>query len=407
MGPSHTLMSTIQRLEVFSLELPFRREFRTARGVVGSATRGRTVVLVKLTGSDGTIGWGEGSPVAGWSPETVESVVGALVHHFGPAVLGLPVADFAGLHAAMDGAIASLWGASMPIARAALDIAAHDAVGKQQGRSVRDLLVIPGQAPVPDSLTLSWTVTGGTPETVRESLEEAREAGYANANIKVGAKDLGWDLQLCALGREAFPAGFLWGDANGAFPPESAVERARALTALDLLEQPVAPDRISAAAAVVEAVPIPVALDESITGVTPLEELLHYRALSAFALKVTRTGGLWPSRQCGQLARRHGLPLVSSGLTDAAVAFAANAHLAAAMGVERPYALNGPQFLADDIAAVPLPRVGDRVSVPELPGLGIEVDEDKVRYLAKGAWVMAAESPGAAQPSFLRAHYVE
>jgi muconate cycloisomerase len=72
-------------------------------------------------------------------------------------------------------------------------------------------------------------------------------------------------------------------------------------------------------------------------------------------------------------------------LTDAGVGFAANVQLAAAYGVSRPCALNGPQFLGDDILATRLPQEDDVVRVPDRPGLGIEVDEAKVRRLVEHA----------------------
>jgi len=69
---------------------------------------------------------------------------------------------------------------------------------------------------------------------------------------------------------------------------------------------------------------IPLALDEPVTGPAALYELLSGRCLSALALKVTRTGGLLPSRRCADMAEAAGLLLVSSGLTDAGIGFAAN-----------------------------------------------------------------------------------
>ena len=193
-----------------------------------------------------------------------------------------------------------------------------------------------------------------------------------------------WDLQLCALVRSAFPDGFLWADANGGFPPHEAHQRMHALVdaGVDLLEQPVAPDRPDVSAQIAAASPIPIALDESISGPVPLLTMIKQNALTAYTFKVTRTGGLWPNRICASMADAAGFMLVCSGLTECSVAFAASVHLAAAWNVEHPCALNGPQFLTDDIAATALPREGDAVLLTGDPGLGIEVDEDKVRHLA-------------------------
>jgi muconate cycloisomerase len=372
-------MPTIDSIEVFSFTLPFKGLFRTSKGTVGSAATGRPIVLTKLTASDGTVGWGEGSPSHTWSPETRESVVGALEDHFIPAVIGKPLADFDGLHAAMDGAIAPLWGLSMPIARAAIDVAAHDALARHYGVPLYDVL---GQRRA-DRVRLSWTVTGGTPEEVADSLHEAEERGYLSCNVKVGGAKA-WDLELCALVKRAFPDGFLWADANGGFPPHEAHQRMHALVdaGVDLLEQPVAPDRPDVSAQIAAASPIPIALDESISGPVPLLTMIKQNALTAYTFKVTRTGGLWPNRICASMADAAGFMLVCSGLTECSVAFAASVHLAAAWGVTHPCALNGPQFLTDDIAAKVLPREGDAVLLTGDPGLGIEVDEDKVRQLA-------------------------
>jgi muconate cycloisomerase len=372
-------MPTIENIEVFSFTLPFKGLFRTSRGTVGSAAAGRPIVLTKLTASDGTVGWGEGSPSHTWSPETRESVVSVLEDHLVPAVIGTSLADFDGLHTAMNGAIAPLWGLSMPIARAAIDVAAHDALARHYGVPLVDLL---GHRRA-DRVRLSWTVTGGTAAEVEDSLQEAAEREYQSCNVKVGGA-MDWDAQLCEMVQNAFPDGFLWADANGGFPPHEAHQRLHSLVnaGVDLLEQPVAPDRPDVAAQITAVAPIPIALDESISGPVPLLTMIKQDALTAFTFKVTRTGGLWPSRICASLADTAGFMLVCSGLTECSVAFAASIHLSAAWGVSHPCALNGPQFLTDDIAASSLPRDGDAVLIGDDPGLGIEVDEDKVRHLA-------------------------
>ncbi len=372
-------MPTIESIEVFSFTLPFAGLFRTSRGTVGSAATGRPIVLTKLTASDGTIGWGEGSPSHTWSPETRESVVSVLEDHFIPAVIGLPLANFDRLHAAMNGAIAPLWGLSMPIARAAIDVATHDALARHYGVPLSDVLGHrrAGRA------RLSWTVTGSTSDEIADSLSEAHERGYRSCNVKVGGS-LEWDVQMCEVVKRACPDGFLWADANGGFPPHEAHQRMRALVdaGVDLLEQPVAPDRPDVSAQIAAVSPVPIALDESISGPVPLLTMIKLNALTAYTFKVTRTGGLWPAHLCAALADTAGLMLVCSGLTECSVAFAASVQLAAAWGIEHPCALNGPQFLTDDIAAKALPREGDAVLLTDDPGLGIEVDEDKVRHLA-------------------------
>jgi len=369
-------MSEIAALEAIAVRLPMTAAFATSRGCVGSPGTGREVVLVRLTDAAGRAGWGEAGPVPAWSPETLGSVLDALRHHLAAAVIGRDPGDLAGLHAAMDAGIAPGPGRGMPIAKAGVDLAAHDLVGRRLGLPLWRLL---GRRGAP-TVRLSWTLLGADP---LESLRQGRAAGFRNFNLKVGGPEgPRADADRVRAVRAEAPGAFLWADANGGYAAHRALPAARALAAAgaDVLEQPLPPHALRACHELVAAGVLPIALDESVTAPEDLAEALGAGALDLLTLKVTRTGGLHPSRICAEMALAHGLGLLSSGLTDAGLAFAANVALAAAFGLERPCALNGPQLLGDDVLAAPLQRDGDVVSVADAPGLGVEVDADKVAF---------------------------
>ena len=369
-------MNAIAEVEAFAVRLPMLQHFATSRGAVGTPDLGRVLVLVQLVDEGGRIGWGEAGPIPHWSPETPVSVLDAVRHHLGPALTGRDPADLAGLHAAMDAAIAPGRGRGMPIAKAGIDLAAHDLLGRRLGVPLWQLL---GRRGLP-VVRLSWTVLGPDPAA---SVRQGLEAGFAHFNVKVGL-DVARDADLVRSVRSlAGPSAFVWADANGGYAPHEGARAARALAdaGADVLEQPLPPNTLWACQALVAANILPIALDEGVTAPEELAEAATMRALEVFVLKATRTGGLWPSRTCGELAVAHGLGLLSSGLTDGGLGFAANVGLAAAFGLQRPCALNGPQLLADDGLAAGLHRDGDVVRAPEGPGLGVELDGDKVaRY---------------------------
>ena len=73
--------------------------------------------------------------------------------------------------------------------------------------------------------------------------------------------------------------------------------------------------------------------------------------LDGVAMKPSRCGGLTSSRQQIELLERHGLMWLGSGLTDPDISLAATLQLYAAYGLNRPAALNGPQFLIDHVLA--------------------------------------------------------
>ena len=96
-------------------------------------------------------------------------------------------------------------------------------------------------------------------------------------------------------------------------------------------------------------------------------------------LKPARTAGLFDARRQVEYLERNSMMFLGSGLTDPDVALAAALVLYSAYGLKYPAALNGPQFLAGSFLKKPLAVEDGSIRVPTGPGLGVEVDEGKVR----------------------------
>jgi muconate cycloisomerase len=103
--------------------------------------------------------------------------------------------------------------------------------------------------------------------------------------------------------------------------------------------------------------------------------------LDGVAMKPARCGGLWSNRRQIELCRERGLLWLGSGLTDPDISLAATLALYCAFGLDRPAALNGPQFLTEEVLVTPLRIENGTAFPPEGPGLGIEIDEEKLRAL--------------------------
>jgi muconate cycloisomerase len=125
-----------------------------------------------------------------------------------------------------------------------------------------------------------------------------------------------------------------------------------------------------------------IALDEAAMGLPLVIELIRREAVEGLVIKVNKTGGLYYARQFCDLARNAGLRLIGSGLMDAPIGFAASVHLFAAYGIDYPCDLNGPQHIAEDYLAEPLPMEGKFALVPQRPGIGVVMDEAKLRKFA-------------------------
>ena len=106
----------IERIDVFPLRYPLTGHFKFFAGARGET--GRAAVIVKLTASNGTVGWGQSVPIEKWSDETLEGATIALRDYFAPALIGHDPGDIPGAHAIMDRTIAPAFSTGMPIARA-------------------------------------------------------------------------------------------------------------------------------------------------------------------------------------------------------------------------------------------------------------------------------------------------
>ncbi|MBL8236082.1 MAG: hypothetical protein JNM66_01580 [Bryobacterales bacterium] len=339
----------------------------------------RPCVFVKITCEDGTFGWGQSVPTHTWSYETPESVTTALRGYLAPALIGRNPTDIGGAHALMNRAIAASFSTGMPIAKAGVDLALHDIAGKLAGKSVAALWE---RKPL-ERVTLSWTVNVKSVEEAKGLLDAGRGLGYRHFNIKV-APDPKFDVELAAAVRKYAKDSFLWADANGGYDTKSALFAAPRLAAVgvNVLEQPVAPNRLSGLAALKKQGALPVILDEGVVSVTDLEEFHQLGLLDGVAMKPARTAGLWDARAQVEYLERNRLLFLGSGLTDPDVSLAASLLLYGAYGLARPAALNGLQFLAGSFLKTPFKLEDGALRVPTGPGLGVEVDEEKVRKAA-------------------------
>ncbi len=372
--------SKIERIDLFPVRYSMAGYFKFFEGAQGAP--GRAAVIIKVTTDDGKVGWGQSVPISKWSYETLETATICLRDYYTPVLIGRDPTDIDGALKAMDLAIAPGFSTGMPITRAGIDIALHDLLGKIHGKSLHELW----GKPAPEPLLLSWTVNVTKLDDVEKVMEEGRKRGYNNFNIKV-APDPAFDVELAKAVRRGAPDGFLWADANCGYDPETALQAAPKLAdvGVDILEAPIRPNRISGYQALKKQGALPILMDEGVVSPVDLEEFIKLGMLDGMAMKPARCGGLASNKHQIELCEKHGLMWVGSGLTDPDISFAATLALYGAYGLKKPAALNGPQFLADQVLKEPIKVENGFAYAPEGPGLGIEVDEEKVVELMKSS----------------------
>jgi L-alanine-DL-glutamate epimerase-like enolase superfamily enzyme len=360
----------IQRVEVFGVAVPlvgpgFRNAYITKK-VQKSA-------LVRLTAADGTVGLGNIDPSPGYSVESIEQSLVALRGRLAPLVQGLDAGNPHLLVRAMDEALAGYLDA-----KAAIEMACIDLLARRLGIPVHQYL---GGAVTRQLRFNAWI--GIVPPD--EAAAEARkwfDRGFRSAKIKVGG-GIQADRDRVQAVREAVGPGMaLRADANAGYSVEDGIALGRLLEpfGMQLLEQPVADDDLAGMAKVRQAIGIPVMADESITDHASLIDVIRADCADIVKLKVMKQGGFLKCRRMLETASAAGLKVVIGHGFGLGVNTVAEIMLAATSdSVLEGLECVGPLKTADDIVTRRLDLGSGQLELPDGPGLGVELDEAKVR----------------------------
>jgi len=368
----------IKRIETIAVSLPMVKPLKMAFEEVKSAEN----VLARVETDDGIVGWGGAGAAPTMTGETVASMAAA-IRYLAPKLEGMPLDDIAQV---MTRAGNYLFGNNS--AKSVIEIALHDALGRARRKPVHDLL---GSKRRDRVAILRMVGTGkGLAADVEDALRGKAE-GHVAFKIKVGVADPREDAErtrrICAAldGNGGF---LICADANQGWTPEQAIAYVRGVadTALAYFEQPVAAHDIEGMAAVARASRVKIGCDEGLHSIDDLKRHHEAGAASGFSLKTIKLGGMRPVMDAGLLCEKLGMKVnLASKMAETGINTAALLHLAAALPAVDWGVGFSSQYLVDDILKTPLSFAGGHVSVPTGPGLGIEVDEAKVRRYAREA----------------------
>lgn len=331
--------------------------------------RRREGVLLRLLG-DGVEGWGEASPLPGFSRESVEEAARQL-SELAAAMQGReistegirPVGALAAELDELDPA---------PSARFALELAVCNLGAARRKEPLPELL-----APRPAAAVAVNGLLSGTAENVLAEARRMRDAGYEAVKLKVGGGSVGEDLDLARAASEEIGGGIaLRLDANRAWSFEGAAKFARRIAGIPLeyVEEPLAdPAGLPKLAADYG---LPVALDESLEGMEP-GELAGHRYARAAILKPTLLGGISRTLRLAWEARNLGIVPIVSSAYETGVGTLALVALAAATG-GAPAGLDTYRRLGADVLRPSLELPAPRLYVRELFAVRRELDRGRL-----------------------------
>ncbi len=377
-------MSAIRRLEVLPVSLVLVEPYRMAMAV----QRRADYVLFRLETDDGRVGIGEAAPFMGESEETQAGIVATARAYLAPALVGLDPFDLEAIHDRMDAVLPGHL-----FAKGGVDIALHDLIGKRLGVPVFRLLGGRYRERVPLSGGPIGFVEG--PEAAAERAARLVAAGFRTVKLKIGMPD-GRDEETVRAVREAIgPRVELRLDANQAFTADRAVPLLRRLERYDpaLFEQPVPAWDLDGLARCAAALDVPVMADEPVSTPIDVLRIAERRAADIVKIKVMRSGGLFRARKVCAVAEAAGIPVVVGSGHESSIGVAAELHLAVATRAI-PYAgeMVGHMRLVEELVATPIRVDAGEAAPPPLPGLGVDLLEERVSRYARLRQERAADA---------------
>jgi len=365
---------TIHSIDAVLVDLPTIRAHKLAMTTMTH----QTLVIVRVSCSDGLVGIGEATTIGGlaYGEQSPEGIKSAIDNYLAPLLQG---ADATQVNLAMQRVGLSVQGNSF--AKSAVEIALLDAQGQRLGVPVHALL---GGA-LRQTLPVLWTLASGdAARDVDEGLAMIEARRHRVFKLKIGSRALAADIaHVQAIRKGLGDAVMLTVDVNQAWDEPTAVRGIAALEAagVGLIEQPVARRNRRALARLAARFDVALMADEAVHDAIDAFDLAAAGAADVYALKISQAGGLWPTLRAAAVADAAGVGIYGGTLLEGSVGSIAAAHVFAASpqlawGTE----LFGPLLLKDDVV-VQRPVYRDfELQLPQVPGLGMQLDADKLAF---------------------------
>jgi muconate cycloisomerase len=341
----------------------------------------QSYVIVELRLENGVEGIGEAATLGGprWSEESVESIKSTIDAYLGPALIGASADRFEAARTRMDAAAKR-----NNAAKAAIESALFDAVGKTLGISAVQFL---GGA-VRESMPVLWTLASGDPTQEIEEAEKKLAARLHDTfKVKIGAQSPDADLtRLRRLAGALADRASLIVDANQAWDETTALRCLPVLAELGvrLVEQPLPAWNLAGMTRLRARSTVPLMADECVFSAHDMLDVARTGAADVVSLKLVKHGGLLGTCDVAAVAGAAGIGLYGGCLLESSIGAAAHLQVFAglrdlAWGCEH----FGPQILVEDLVEEPLRFADFRIHLPAGPGLGVTLDQDKLRRYAR------------------------
>ena len=309
----------ITDIKTYMIRVPLVRPFRISLGVITHAVS----CLVQIETDEGITGYGEGSPGPLITGENLEGTV-ETIRVLKSKLIGMDPRDIEAIYTVMNRGVAYAG-----TAKAAIDIACHDILGKSANMPLYRIL-----GGLQNEIETDITVGIDTPEIMAARAKEHVDAGFNVIKTKVGT-DIASDIARVKAIRESVGDDVkIRLDANQGWKAKEAVELLARLNEYDieLVEQPVPRYDFEGLKYVTDHSSVPVMADESCWDAKDAMKLVSHRAVDFINIKLMKCGGLYEAKKIVNIAEAAGVECMLGCMAEeSGIAINAAAALGAAL----------------------------------------------------------------------------
>lgn len=359
----------ITEIEVFAIRLPLIDPFIISYARYDDMPS----IIVKMTTDTGHVGYGEGVADDHVTGESWQATYEVIKHTLAPKLIGENPKNMERIHDLMN---AEIYNA--PTAKATIDIACYDVVGKALGVPVYDL--IGGR--YHEKFPITHVLSIGTPEKMADEAEQKVQEGYRSLKMKVGAVVLEDVKRIEAVRARVGEEIAIRVDVNQGWTNSAntlmAMKRLEACH-LDWIEQPVVADDIDGMVEIKAKTTTPVMIDEGLRGTREMREIIQKQAAHKVNIKLMKCGGIYPATKLAHMAEMANIECQIGSMVESSVGSAAGFHVGFSKKAITSVELTGPLKFSEDIGnlayEIPFIRLTDK------PGLGVDVNEEILQKL--------------------------
>ncbi|MEL6569108.1 MAG: enolase C-terminal domain-like protein [Pseudomonadota bacterium] len=367
-------MSAIKSIDTRMVRIPSATPYQM--GAMESGASHAMSIIVRVETEDGVEGWGETFLTPGWyGADTPASMLWLINVMFGPRLKGVSVFDIEKIEQVMQ----KTWTLGNWYAKGVIEMAVRDAAARTLNQPIN---VFFGGA-YRDRFPMSGGIGTEAPDVMAAKAAKFKERGFKTIKLKIDSvNELDLDVARVREVRDAVGADMnIRLDGNGVYSVPQAVKLCKRIEDFDIesLEQPVQAHNLKGMAEIRNKIGIPLMADESVETIRDAMVVIELRAADIIKLKISKCGGLGPSRRIADLCQAADIPVTVGNGFNSSLLATAELQLACSMSAIEPAGeFIGPDKLEDDIVDVPMTIQDGDAILPNGPGIGVTINTEKL-----------------------------